>query len=942
MTYYIYNKVKRKRGLKVALLLGWAQLCLLSAWANPTDSTRIPLSEEFTEEHPLVYEDAWDLWPYVFLNDNGDPVGYNIDLLKLLMRELDIPYIIKLKPTEEALKDLKEGHADLMCGMDAHFHNDYAKYSKSVIQIFTHSVLHRKTDHLKVKMMKDLEHNPVIVHKGSFSHHFMVSKGWGDKAIPYENMREAVQRASVEPDCEIVWNTLSLKWLIRNLQHENLELTPLKIPHGEYRFMSNNSLLLERLDSVYTKLSSEGALQAIQNKWFYPEYQETGVPLWIWQVVGALMLLTLVIMAYYAFYRWQEKKMTKNIRRNNKRLELVLDTSHVHIWLYNLHTKNITSFNKDNSYSEEVQTPVGFFSNIVPADRKLILQAIQQIAEGKKQEEKLDVQSIAENDSTVRYYHVALSVLRRNKEGLPTDIIGTTSDITGDRQRQFQVKDSMLRYQTIFTSSMVDTIVYDSEGYMIDMNEKAASVFPGGLEGARSNRVHLRDVIGDPDFDVENMSPIHMTRIYQIDSDARVFNPKVHKHLMFYELQLLPLRSADGKLQLIFGSGRDVSEVVRSYSKLREEGDKLQHATDEMKKYIDNIDFVLQNGGVRMVSYMPSTHTLTIFSRIGQEQHQLTQSRALMLIADESKLTALRTLNNMDNLTRGTLKAVVKTNLRDKSRRRLQLYLSFIPTLNQLGQVTGYFGMCRDISEIKSTEELLAKETGRAQEVEAVKDAFLHNMSYEIRTPLNSVVGFAELFAMEHAAEDEGLFISEIKQNSERLLKLINDILFLSRLDAHMIEMKQHPVDFAEFFEPRCQAIWYNCKRENVDFVLENPYQRLVVDIDEQNLGIVFEQIIANAAEHTTQGQIRVYYDYTGEELAVTFQDTGCGISEERMQHLFERFGSMTGKGTGLGLPICYEIVKQMGGRIRVKSELGKGTIVWVTIPCKCTEIVRK
>ena len=93
----------------------------------------------FTEAHPLVYEDAWDLWPYAFLNENGEAVGFNIDLLKMLCNELDIPFIVKLKPTQDALNDLKSGHADLMCGMDAHFHNEYGDYGKTVIQIFTHS-----------------------------------------------------------------------------------------------------------------------------------------------------------------------------------------------------------------------------------------------------------------------------------------------------------------------------------------------------------------------------------------------------------------------------------------------------------------------------------------------------------------------------------------------------------------------------------------------------------------------------------------------------------------------------------------------------------------------------------------------------------------------------------------------------------------------------------
>ena len=109
-----------------------------------------------------------------------------------------------------------------------------------------------------------------------------------------------------------------------------------------------------------------------------------------------------------------------------------------------------------------------------------------------------------------------------------------------------------------------------------------------------------------------------------------------------------------------------------------------------------------------------------------------------------------------------------------------------------------------------------------------------------------------------------------------------------------------------------------------------------------QNIGIVIGQIIANAAQHTTAGQVRARYDYTGEGLVMAFMDTGCGISEEKLSHIFERFTGSTSRGTGLGLPICNEIVRQMGGNITIKSTAGKGTIVWVTIPCQCTEIERK
>ena len=278
----------------------------------------------------------------------------------------------------------------------------------------------------------------------------------------------------------------------------------------------------------------------------------------------------------------------------------------------------------------------------------------------------------------------------------------------------------------------------------------------------------------------------------------------------------------------------------------------------------------MHNGGVRIVDYSPNTHTLLIYSEIEHVQHQLTQTHLLSLVDEESKKTALHILNNMDNLTQQPVKAAVKSTLRIKGGKPLCLYFSFVPSLDANGQVTHYFGMCRDISDIKATEEQLARETVKAQEVETVKNAFLRNMSYEIRTPLASVLGFAELFMMDHQPEDEAFFIEEIKKNSRNLLNLVNNILFLSRLDAGMIEFKTEPIDFASVFEGRCHSVWIHYEQPDVDYIVDSPYKYLELEIDLTNLGIVIEHVVTNAVQHTTSGSVRASYDYNGEDLTIT------------------------------------------------------------------------
>ena len=410
---------------------------------------------------------------------------------------------------------------------------------------------------------------------------------------------------------------------------------------------------------------------------------------------------------------------------------------------------------------------------------------------------------------------------------------------------------------------------------------------------------------------------------------------------MYYELQIMPIHTAGNKLLGAYGTGRDVTEGVHTYRRLQAGIARLQEANKEVEEYVQNINYVFDVGGVRTVNYSPDTHTLTVHKSLNEIQLALTQSRCMTIIDERSKKTVMRILNNMDNRTADIIDTQIKTTLRHNGM-PLFLHLRFIPITNRQGVVESYFGMCRDISDVKNTEKLLEVETLRAKEVEKLQNSFLRNMSYEIRTPLNTVVGFAELFEQDHSPEDEEVFITQIKESSAHLLHLINDILFLSRLDAQMIDYNKQETDFAQTFEGHCQMGWSNDMKDGVKYVVENPYEQLIVDIDDANIGRIIEQLAANAAQHTNSGTVRARYDYIGGKLMIAIDDTGTGMSAKTLESIYERFNMGNHMGTGLGLPICKMLAEQMGGSIDISSELGKGTTVWITLPCKATNIIRK
>ena len=229
---------------------------------------------------------------------------------------------------------------------------------------------------------------------------------------------------------------------------------------------------------------------------------------------------------------------------------------------------------------------------------------------------------------------------------------------------------------------------------------------------------------------------------------------------------------------------------------------------------------------------------------------------------------------------------------------------------------------------MKYTEMRLMEESKKAQETEELKNTFLLNMSYEIRTPLNAVLGFAELFNSPHDVEDEPVFAEEIKRNTDELLNLVNDILFISRLDAKMVEFPKEPSDFATLFDGWCYMGW-SALGPNVKTFIDNPY--------------------TCSASYTSEGSVRAKYEYHHGELNIVLEDTGIGIRKEVLSHVFDRFvkdDQSKISGTGLDMPIVKELVEQMGGQIEIQSEQGKGTTCYVMIPCemisreKKTEII--
>ncbi len=621
--------------------------------------------------------------------------------------------------------------------------------------------------------------------------------------------------------------------------------------------------------------------------------------------------------------------------KQKSRLALILHSGKLSLWIYRPSNRHYYTFSQDGNLEEEFN-PVEFSQRYQRDDFDDMQNAIFHMCDGLQQDGKVTLRS--SGDAPLRY-EISLSIISRDKKGQPTSILGIQHDITWEYQREQEAEQLLMRFQTVFNTALVDMVYYDKEGRLVDINDRACAAF----------HVEDREMVLNGNFLLENnpmynhipLEQMENTRTTALVDFSEYTDPKYRtddfnlQGKMYYESTINPIRNEHGELEGIYMAGRDITEMVESYHKQKADTERLRQATKAVEKYVADVSYALRVTDIQLVKYNPSTYTFEISNNVSQSSMRFSQLRCIRLATPRFRRVVSSVLNRMDHRTKYNIVQMIESEIRDKQGRQIWLLFNMVPLIDANGEVERYFGMCRNMTDMVETERRLAVESEKARETELLKQAFLTNMSHEIRTPLNTIVGFAELFTTDHDEADEPFFTEQIKVSTHSLLALVNDVLFISQLDAKMMAYKREDVDFAAFFESQCQMGFSNVSPD-VKIVVEHPYNKLVVDIDAEHVGHIIERLSKMAGTFTLHGTIRCGYEYRRGELTFRIEDTGDGIPTEAMEHIFERFarGEKGMHGTGLDLPIVQTLVRQMGGDVDLQSEQGQGTTVWVSIPC--------
>ena len=265
------------------------------------------------------------------------------------------------------------------------------------------------------------------------------------------------------------------------------------------------------------------------------------------------------------------------------------------------------------------------------------------------------------------------------------------------------------------------------------------------------------------------------------------------------------------------------------------------------------------------------------------------------------------------------------------------------PLVTKTGEIVGLFGLTVDITERKLMEEELKKSKELAEQANQTKTDFLMNMSHDIRTPLNGILGYSQILHLQETDPIKKQNLNDILKSARRLIALLNEIIDIAYIEKGLpinpsdFEIRQLWLEIQELFQSQV-------KQKDIRFlthISENVPK--VIHLDKQRLHRILLNLVANAIKFTHQGYVKMsvalHFNQQGEALKITIKDTGIGIPADKIEQVFDQFIRLTPSnqgiypGTGLGLWIVKKFTNDLKGTIQLQSKLNIGTQVILLIP---------
>ena len=467
--------------------------------------------------------------------------------------------------------------------------------------------------------------------------------------------------------------------------------------------------------------------------------------------------------------------------------------------------------------------------------------------------------------------------------------------------------------------------VYDKDGYLKYANGTTLKMF-----GVTMKDIYNINIFNDPNITAEDKVllkqglNVSFETDYDFDLCENFYETPIKGIKKYFVTKVTIMRDPEGNRQGYLLACEDITvkkaqerEIIESYKKIKATQKELSLALNAGK--LSSWNYNIKEGLFCKFDVHIENIEKRSLQSIYESIHPDDRNKFMALlevVAHKQKLPENRIILR-----------VLENNATDYS------YSSFTYSAveDEAGNVVVITFIQRDITEDIIYQQNLITAKNKAEEADKLKSTFLANMSHEIRTPLNAIVGFSELLTETDDAEEKFEYKQLIETNSEILLKLIGDILDLSKIEVGSIDINRQKLNLCQLCDELYRSFQQRIKNPKVILKLINPYTKCVANFDKYRFMQIFTNFATNAIKYTPQGEIVMGYECMPGQVRIYVKDSGIGIPEEKKNRIFSRFEKLDtfAQGTGLGLSICKAIADATGGEVGFKSKANVGSEFW-------------